>query len=243
MALKSLTLLETANDRRLSPLKTGSLRSQVVQAVRNAIFSGKLEAGEVLRETHLARELQVSQATVREALLELEHAGLIVRPANTSATVTKLTKQEVRERLAMRVLLEGLAATQAAPALTNQDFAELDRLVAAVAQAIDRNAYFESAEADLQFHRYIWERSGSPTLYRILDQLTAPLFAFVSVLRSGSHEKLKDTIRSHEPIVASLRGGNRDEIRQAMRLHIESSYTLFPDTEDADAQALAESLR
>jgi hypothetical protein len=50
------------------PVRAGTLRSQVVGILRNAIFYGKLQPDSMLRELPLARNLQASQSTVREAL-------------------------------------------------------------------------------------------------------------------------------------------------------------------------------
>ncbi len=46
------------------------------------------------------------------------------------------------------------------------------------------------AQADLEFHRYVWQCSGNETLCSLLEQVTAPLFAFISVLRSHDLHKL-----------------------------------------------------
>ncbi|MGH9783584.1 MAG: GntR family transcriptional regulator [Terriglobia bacterium] len=241
--MPSLSIMLTVAAPRLVAVKNGPVRPRVVDAIREAIFSGKFGPGETLRELHLARNLNVSQATVREALLQLEHTGLVVRTPNIGTTVTRLSGEEVRERLAMRVLLEGLAATEAAPKMTAEDFFELGRLAEWIAQAVSGNDYFELVQADLGFHRYIWKKSGNKTLYRTLDQLTAPLFAYVSVLRSSAHEQLLVVIQSHEPLVFALRGRDRQQIRLAVRKHIETAYTLFPNSGEADFKALAESLR
>src|SRR5437667_8021944 len=109
----------------LRPLKEGSLRVRVTDALRDAIVSGQFSPGDALREMQLARDLQVSQSTVREALLELEHTGLVVRVENRETTVTKLSTQEVRERLVLRVNLEELACTEAALRMTKENFGEL----------------------------------------------------------------------------------------------------------------------
>ena len=77
-------------------VKSQSLRECVEDRIRAAIFSGKLRPGDALREMHLARELQVSQATVREALLHLQHAGLVTRTPNAGTIVTHMMKTVLR---------------------------------------------------------------------------------------------------------------------------------------------------
>lgn len=205
------------------PLRTGSVKSQVFNILRSAIFSGKFEPGRALRELELARELKVSQATVREALIELEHTGLVTRAPNRGTYVTKFSETEIRERLAIRVIIEGFAAIEASRKMTEENFRELDRRVSALSKAMAKRQYYEFTQADLEFHRYIWYCSGNKTLSQTLDQLCAPLFAFVSVRRSRQKEDLTRA-QSHDVIVDSIRQGNPEEIQEQIRLHIERSY-------------------
>src|SRR3954470_5137636 len=98
----------------LSPVKSASLRTRVVDSIREAILSGKLPPGTPLRAFLLARDLGVSQATVREALLQLEHKGLVTSEPGLGILVTKLSGKELRERVSLRILLESVAAYEAA---------------------------------------------------------------------------------------------------------------------------------
>jgi DNA-binding GntR family transcriptional regulator len=84
----------------LQPVRSATLKSRVVAAIRDAIFSGKFAPGDPLRELHLARDLNVSQPTVREALFELEKFGLVVRTPNVGTVVTNLGSDEIREQIA-----------------------------------------------------------------------------------------------------------------------------------------------
>ena len=213
----------------LRPVKTAPLSTRVFESLRDAIFAGKLKAGDPLRELHLAHELNVSQATVREALVQLEQLGLVVRTPNIGTHVTRMSREEVAERIELRIVLEERAMTQAAPRLGAPEFAELTRRIQRITDAIARDAYFEEAQADLGFHRYIWEQTGNRTLYRTLDQIAVPLFAFVSIMRGANRQSLKEVVQSHEGIVQALRPPSRKRIRLALRQHFESGLTL-PDS-------------
>src|SRR5690348_16783288 len=152
--------------------------SAAVKALREGIFQGRFAPGSPLREMSLARELNVSQATIRDALQRLEHAGLVTRKPNVGTTVTRLSPKDVRERVVLRSMLEVVAAEAAAARMTAQDFAELERRLAALAEPIAANNYYEAAQADLDFHRYVWHCSGNEMLCRVLELLVVPLFAF-----------------------------------------------------------------
>src|ERR1700722_7274491 len=95
--------------KRFRPIVDSPVHSRVFDAIRDAIFAGSLKPGEPLRELHLAKELQVSQASVREGLVHLEISGLVVRIPNKETRVTKLSNREVRERLELRESLEAMA--------------------------------------------------------------------------------------------------------------------------------------
>lgn len=225
---------------RFHPVRNTTLKDQVFTALRGAIFSGKLQLGEALRELHLARELGVSQPTIREALLELEKEGLVVRTRNVGTAVTNLSSTEVRDRLEVRLQLEGLAAAKAAQRMTEHDFRELNRRLDVLSNTIAENAYYESAHADLEFHRYVWQCSGNKLLARTLDQITAPLFAFISVLRSAGLEDLSEVVNSHAPIVEALQAGNPAALSEAVRKHIGNSYEPFLSSGAEDCRTYAE---
>lgn len=221
--------------------KSPSIQDRIVQAIRKSIYSGELRPGAPLLEMQLARRHGVSQTTVREALAKLEHAGLVRRIRNQGTFVTELSIEELREHLRLRVALEGMAAVDAASRMREEDFGALQAHLERIARAVEKNAYYDAAQADLEFHRCLWERSGDRTLCRILDQLTAPLFAYVSVRRSSGREDLKRVVHAHEPIVRALASGAPEAIRSAIRLHIESSYRQFMNS-GVEALRMAEGI-
>jgi DNA-binding GntR family transcriptional regulator len=201
-----------------------SVQDRIIHAVRKSIYSGQLRPGDPLLEMHLARQHGVSQTTVREALAKLEHSGMVQRVRNRGTFVTKLSIQELREYFRLRVVLEGLAAVDAAPRMNSKDFSELRARLDRHSKAAARNAYFDASQYDLEFHRLIWEFACDRTLYRTLDQIAAPMFAYISFRRSSGREDLQRVLYGHEPIWAAMKSGVPDAIRSAVRSHIESSY-------------------
>src|SRR4051812_44380912 len=98
-----------------------ALREDVRDALVQAILRGEFEPGERIVETRVARQLGVSQGTVREALREIEQLGMIVSIPNRGVLVRSLTRADVLEMYEMRALLEGFAARRAAAMLTDAD--------------------------------------------------------------------------------------------------------------------------
>jgi DNA-binding GntR family transcriptional regulator len=211
----------------LKPVKNRALSDDVFETLRDAIFSGRLKPGDPLRELRVAKELSVSQATVRDALVKLERFGLVVRVPNKETIVTRHSSREIRERVAIRATLEEMAFLEAARALTDEDYTALEGKLRRVSDSFMRKEYFDAAQFDLDFHRFIWRRSGNETLAEMLDYLTTPLFAFISILRSVGAEELKDVVAPHEDLLAALRSKNASRISRAVREHIIGSYSGF----------------
>ena len=224
----------------LQPVRSATVKASAVNAIRGAIFSGRFAPGDPLRELHLASELNVSQPTVREALLEIEKQGLVVRTPNIGTTVTNLGSDEIREQIELRLLLEKVAAVKASERMTPDDFRELERRLMALTTAVSTNAYHESAQADLAFHRQIWECSGNRALARALEQVAVPLFAFVSLMRSAGSQDLIRVMSSHAAIVEALRQRDTSRIEEVIGQHGQSGYQEFLESGTTDCRAFVQ---
>jgi DNA-binding GntR family transcriptional regulator len=216
---------------------------KVWEQLHEAIYCGVLKPGEILRETELSSDLGVSQATVREALGKLENLELVVRTPHKGTEVKNLTRDELSDRIAVRVSLETLACTSALNNWSEQDYKELEVLARAIRDT-------EDPAADLAFHRYIWNRCGNATLLRQLLQISACLFGFVTILRGAKLQNPEARFTSHMKFIHALRirdGKNisieeREGIRNAVREHLDSAYKEFFAREYPDFKSLAESL-
>ena len=201
--------------------------SAAEKQIREEIMNGSLMPGTPLRELTLAKRLGVSQSTVRETLQRLEYAGLVTRKPNLGTTVTRLSPKDVRERVAVRVVLECMAAEAAAGRMTEADLEELERRLKILGDAVESNNYYEAAQADLEFHRHVWHCAGNDTLCRLLELVTVPLFAFAAMLRSHGLQKLTAVVAAHSPLLEALRSKNPAQIREAFYKGATSSYESF----------------
>ncbi|MBC9731318.1 GntR family transcriptional regulator, partial [Streptomyces sp. TRM68367] len=96
-----------AGPRRVS---TQTRRDAVVDELRRAIMAGELAAGQPLREVHIAQRLGVSRPTLREAIYQLIHEGLLEQQPYRGVVVTAIDEKFITDTAAVRVALETLAA-------------------------------------------------------------------------------------------------------------------------------------
>jgi DNA-binding GntR family transcriptional regulator len=91
-----------------------SSSDRVAKAVATSIMSGRWFPGQRLIEGDLARDLNVSRGTVREALKRLAAERVIALAPHRGAYVRVLTREEGLELLQVLIALYGFAATLAA---------------------------------------------------------------------------------------------------------------------------------
>ena len=95
----------------ISPFPSSNKRQAIQGALQRLIVIGRLEAGTPLVETQLAAEFGSSQAPVREALMKLQEAGLVVRNGYRGTVVATTSMDEAREMVAVRLRLETVSYT------------------------------------------------------------------------------------------------------------------------------------
>ena len=94
--------------------------------IEEAIVSGELAPGTVLRQEQLSERFGVSRTPVREALRRLAALGLVSFVPNRGVRVRTLSHAELREAFLVRAELEGLVTEIAAKKLTADDLLRLE---------------------------------------------------------------------------------------------------------------------
>jgi DNA-binding GntR family transcriptional regulator len=206
------------------PIKDISMSQYVLNEIKKAVLSGKLAAGSQLVESQLAKMFNVSQITVREALLQLEQTGLVTRMAHKGTRVIKLTDEEVAERLNIRFQLEELACVEAARNMSDKQIKILETKLEEMNKAIAQNQYYELTRADLSFHRHIWTCTSNTVLYQTLDQLTTPLFAYLMIQHSSQGHDIRSYLYPHDEYVKAIKSQDEDYILQVVRADATNSY-------------------
>jgi DNA-binding GntR family transcriptional regulator len=105
----------------------GTKADDIALSLEEAIVSGEIPPGSVLRQEHLSEQFQVSRTPVREALRRLAALGLVTFEPNRGVRVRMLANEELREAFLVRAELESLATEIATPKMTEADLGALER--------------------------------------------------------------------------------------------------------------------
>ncbi len=201
-----------------------SLRERIVTRLRDAIIAGDLRPKSRLMEPELARQLGVSRTPLREAIRQLEAEGFLTTIPRVGTFVTEVTPRDVEETYAIRGVLEGLAARQAAE---SPDSAKADRLRNTLAEMARRtHDYRQYHEAAGRFHDAIFTLSGNQRLRALYQSLTHQVARFRS-LSLALPQRPAVSFREHRRIAAAILGARGAEAERLMRAHIEGARAVL----------------
>ncbi len=189
------------------------MRDHIRNAIVSRILDGSTPPGTRLKEMTLAREFNVSQAPVREALRELEAIGMLEAERYRGTRVRNIDLAELREAYELRIALEESAARLAVPcAKADLDKLEGDlKLMRRANREHDTDAFMDSA---VNFHRHIVQMSGNRLYLRAWEQMAWDIRARIAVQRIGLIGIFFDERRQ---IVAALRGGDGEAAGRLLR--------------------------
>ncbi|MDO5617305.1 GntR family transcriptional regulator [Kocuria sp.] len=208
------------------------LRENVYHTLRDAIIRGDLEPGEKLRDSELGQWLGVSRTPIREALLRLEQSGLVISTPGKLTMVAPENDDAVRHAQQVAAQLHALAITLAAPRLTAEDLAEMERANQILATSLakipassesasttDREQAADMAQeaiaADDAFHNVAVHASGNPLIPEHLESVTAALRRR-EYLHFGSLTG-SDSPTQHARIIQALRDGHTSAAAELTR--------------------------
>jgi DNA-binding GntR family transcriptional regulator len=209
-------------------IRHNSLTEQIANAVKMAIFDGELQPGQRLVEQAIAKQHNVGQNAVREALISLAHQGFVKRVANRATFVTRLSLEEAEQLSVVRAALEGAAVEMvrvryAAGEVSLEELENQLNGMREAAERLDRDAFYRF---DMKFHRELWQLAGNPFLEQTLEQTAMPLFAFFIIQyfrKNDKLETLREAIPAHEEVISCIRSGNSQAAQVALNKLVEVS--------------------
>ncbi len=150
---------------------TDSLSEQIAQHLAEQIMTGDLVEGERIQELRIAKELNVSRGSVREALLLLERRHLISIYPRRGAVVSELSTQHVKSLYEIVTLLLSLLARRAAENWRVSDLeAYVTQLRRIKTRALEQDVELFSDEV-FEFFRVGYRFAQNPYVEDMLEDL------------------------------------------------------------------------
>lgn len=194
------------------------LAEQAYHAIIDAICEGRYAAGQRITQEALAESLAVSRQPVLQALLLLKRDGLVIDAGGRGVMVAPLTADHITNLYQVRSVLDGLAAREAARRQANLSF----RLIGAGRSATRGRDLRAMIDADIAFHRAIYEAAGNPLLLQAAERHWNHVRRIMGATLShaGARHAVWD---EHEKMLELIVSGRPDAAQQQALLHCEKA--------------------
>ena len=223
----------------LRPIKSKKIYEEIVEQIKKLMADGDLKPGDrLLSERELAEQLQVSRASVREALRALEAMGFLEIKTGGGAFVKETCTNDIILPLAMfisiekgsfieiyeiRKIFETAAARLAACRATPIDLAKMEENLKKLEEGLDNFDSEKGEDSDTAFHFAIAEATQNSWLLRLLHTISDSFHKTVSAARkqlyltAGNAQAL---IIQHRRIYEAIRDANPNLAEKAMLDHL-----------------------
>jgi len=185
-------------------LKRTCMRDRIRDVLVSRILDGTYPAGMQLKELTLAREFNVSQAPIREALRELEGSGLVLSERYRGTHVRGADLDEMRESYELRTTLEVRAIELGIP-FSDDTLTSLEQQLREMDTAVreDSERYIDAA---LRFHRRLIEASGNRVFVTVWDSLHFEVRGRIALRRIAEKgQGLAPFIELHHTLIQQIR--------------------------------------
>jgi DNA-binding GntR family transcriptional regulator len=206
-----------------------TMRAEVVRQLEEDIVFGVLHPKEKLIEESLAARLQQKRHVIRDALEDLEAAGLVTRIPNRGAFVRELTATEVTEIYEVREILEVAAAMRTPLPAPKAVMAELRAIQRKHTQAVAAGNVREVFYLNIEFHQLQFSVCNNSRLAASIADF-AKQAHLIRAVKYAEPGHLKKVEKDHQAIVAAMSGNDREALVDVVRAHL-------PDSRDAYIRA------
>ena len=210
-----------------------SLQSRVLVQLRGLILQGAFAPGERLTEIPLAERLKASRTPVRQALVSLEHEGLVELSPGGGYQTRSFTMQDVSDAIRLRGVLEGFAARLLAEngasrrtlRILHECLDDGDKIVNKASMDLDDYAAY--VDMNDRFHHVLITSCGNRALERTMEMLNGQAFGAPSAtlpMQSSmdeGQEWMKHAHRTHHAIVHAIEHSQGSRAQALGEEHVE----------------------
>ena len=221
-------------------VQQGKISDIITSQLEDMIIHGVLVPGErLMSERDLAREMEVSRPSLRDALQKLENKGLIetrqggrtfvrnfLGPSLTDplAELLERSPNTAQDFLELRTTLDGIAAYYAALRATEVDRELLTLCFETMEEAYNEKDPSEEADIDADFHMAIAEAAHNVVLLHILRSLFLILRTNVVSNRMNLYTRpssRKILLKQHKAIYEAIMTCDPEKARNAAAGHLQ----------------------
>lgn len=192
-----------------------TLKEQVYAYLRDAMCRGELQPGSSIDLDVTAKRLGVSKTPLRDALLQLNAEGFVTILPRRGVIVSGLSLSDIRQIYEIIGALESATILHVFPKLKKADLDLMDRLIAEMKEALEREDYEEYQRKNLACHRIFLDLSHNRLLQKTIETLRLRLDDFPK--RNWIKEWEESLIHEHSEIARLIKAGKKKQAADYLR--------------------------
>jgi GntR family transcriptional regulator, transcriptional repressor for pyruvate dehydrogenase complex len=221
----------------MQPIRKVRLSESVIDAIKEMISDNNLVPGDKLySENELTRKLQVSRASIREAIRILEVTGVVTVKQGKGIYVAdinekkfepfvswlKSNEQSITDNFEVRLIIEPKAAACAAEKADVHDIEKMDEALVHFAANAENQNTAEIIKRDRDFHRFLAGATKNATLHILMKSMATSLpNGWISSLHTPG--RIAKTIQEHKAILDAVKNRDAEGAERAMKIHLENA--------------------
>ncbi|MCZ8515241.1 GntR family transcriptional regulator [Paenibacillus filicis] len=212
----------------MKKLKRHLLTEEIYSIVKEEIMNRSLVPGEKVNIDQLARELQVSNIPVREALSRLAAEGLVKTVPFKGMFVMHMSLQELDEIFELRIELESLAVRKSVKEMGEQELQKLyDHMLQWKSAKLDtldeKLSYVHLMNEGL--HGLILKHCGNEMLMQLVKMYIERINRYLTLLNPEMHLQLvEQEWEEHWDVILALKKRNVEQSVEKMQIHLRQSH-------------------
>lgn len=206
----------------MSDLKFVSLADSAFESLENDILSGVYEKGDILTEISLSEKLGISRTPIREAVRRLEQEKL-VKLLPKGIEIIGLTKEDIDDIYAVRIMLEGEATARFAERADDDDLKTLSDIVDLQEFYTKKNKAEDINQTDSKFHDYIYKNCGSDVFSSILSSLHRKVQKYRKISIQDSDRAIS-AVEEHKKIYEAIANHDKELSKKLVSEHITNAH-------------------
>lgn len=209
-----------------TPRRKAASATDIVDVLEEEIALGQLAPRERLIEEEIAERFGVKRHVVRQALVDLESMGIIIRQPNRGAAVRDYGVDEIEQLYLVRALIERRAAELIPLPADKAAIGNLQKIQDLHAAAVKKGDLRTVFRKNLLFHRTFFAMCGNVPLVEVIEQMALKTHAIRSY-SIGDPVLLKIVREQHQKMIDLLSTQDRKSLVEVVVQHLQPAKEAY----------------
>ncbi len=207
------TIVET--DAFIKSQQKDPLRERVYQYLTRAMSNGSVQHGQAINQDLICKELQVSRAPLRDALIRLESEGFVTIVARKGVYLTPVNEAFLRNAYQVINTLEIECLNDIFDIITTDHIQELENSNSKQKMYLEQNQPIAYHEENMKFHDIFLDLTDNALLRRLHTSVANRLHLFCQNACFNDWEAQR--LDEHVRLILAIKDRKRDEAVRILR--------------------------